>query len=70
MTDTLKPRDGKEVEDAIRWALGNDKALEIAGQGSKRLIGRPAQSDLTRDLSGLSGVTLYEPAARAADAAE
>ena len=61
MTDTLKPRDAKEVEDAVRWALGNDKALELVGQGSKRAIGRPSQTDLTLDLSGLSGVTLYEP---------
>jgi glycolate oxidase FAD binding subunit len=62
MTDVLKPRDAKEVEDAVRWALGNDKALEVVGQGSKRAIGRPSQTDLTLDLSGLSGVTLYEPA--------
>src|SRR5450759_3826632 len=62
MTDRLKPRDAKEVEDAVRWALGHDKALELAGQGSKRAIGRPSQTDLTLDLSGLSGVTLYEPA--------
>lgn len=61
MTDVLKPRDAKEVEDAVGWALGNDKALEVAGQGSKRAIGRPSQTDLTLDLSGLSGVTLYEP---------
>ena len=62
MADTLKPRDGKEVEDAVRWALGNDKALELAGQGTKRAIGRPSQTDLTLDLSALTGVTLYEPA--------
>ncbi len=62
MTDTLKPRDAKEVEDAIRWALDHDKALEVVGQGSKRAIGRPSQTDLTLDLSGLSAVTLYEPA--------
>ncbi len=62
MADTLKPRDAKEVEDAVRWALGNDKALELAGQGTKRAIGRPSQTDLTLDLSGLTGVTLYEPA--------
>src|ERR1019366_5733009 len=61
MTDVLKPRDAKEVEDAVRWAVGNGKALEVAGQGSKRLIGRPSQTDLTLDLSGLTGVTLYEP---------
>jgi glycolate oxidase FAD binding subunit len=62
MADTLKPRDAKEVEDAVRWALGNDKALELAGQRTKRAIGRPSQTDLTLDLSGLTGVTLYEPA--------
>ena len=31
------------------------------GQGSKRAIGRPSQTDFTLDLSGLTGVTLYEP---------
>jgi glycolate oxidase FAD binding subunit len=61
MTDTLKPRDGKDVEDAVRWALAESKSLEIVGHGSKRSIGRPAQTDATLDLSGLSGVTLYEP---------
>jgi len=35
--------------------------LEVAGQGTKRSLGRPSQTDLTLDLSGLSGVTLYEP---------
>jgi glycolate oxidase FAD binding subunit len=62
MPDTLKPRDGKEVEEAVRWALGNEKPIEIAGQGTKRDIGRPSQTDLTLDLSDLTGVTLYEPA--------
>src|SRR6476469_3525727 len=62
MADTLKPRDGKEVEDVVRWALDNDKPLELAGRGTKYGIGRPSQTDITLDLSGLSGVTLYEPA--------
>jgi glycolate oxidase FAD binding subunit len=62
VTDVLKPRDGKEVEDTVRWALSNEKALEVRGQGSKRALGRPSQTDITLDLSGLSGVTLYEPA--------
>jgi glycolate oxidase FAD binding subunit len=61
MTDTLKPRDEKEVEDAICWAVSAGKSLEIIGHGSKRGLGRPAQVDATLDLSGLSGVTLYEP---------
>src|ERR1043165_5220587 len=61
MVDILKPRDANGVEEAVRWALADDKALEIAGQGSKRALGRPSQTDLTLDLSGLTGVTLYEP---------
>ncbi len=61
MTDILKPRDAKDVEAAVQWALAEGKALEVVGQGSKRAIGRPAQTDLTLDLSGLIGVTLYEP---------
>ena len=61
MSDTLKPRDAKDVEEAVRWAVDNDKALEVAGSGSKRAIGRPSQTDMTLDLSGFSGVTLYEP---------
>jgi len=59
--ENLKPRDAAEVEQAIRWALGEGKTLELVGHGSKRPIGRAAQWDATLDLSGLSGVTLYEP---------
>jgi glycolate oxidase FAD binding subunit len=61
MADTLRARDAKDVEAAVQWLLAEGKAAEIVGHGSKRAIGRPAQTDLTLDLSGLSGVTLYEP---------
>jgi len=61
MLQPLKPRDGAEVEEAIRWALAGGKALEVVGGGTKRAIGRAAQWDASLDLSALSGVTLYEP---------
>jgi len=61
MPDTLRPRDAKDVEAAVQSALAEGKTVEIVGHGSKRAIGRPAQTDLTLDLSALSGVTLYEP---------
>jgi glycolate oxidase FAD binding subunit len=61
MTDALKARDRKDVEEAVRWALAEGKALEVVGRGSKRALGRPSQTDLTLDLAGLTGVTLYEP---------
>jgi len=59
--NTLRPRDAKDVAAAVEWAAGEGKTLEIVGRGSKRGIGRAAQWDLTLDLSGLTGVTLYEP---------
>src|SRR5262252_3483735 len=61
MADTVQPRDAKDVEAAVQWALAESKTVEIVGHGSKRAIGRPAQTDLTLDLSALSGITLYEP---------
>ncbi len=61
MTDVLKPRDAQDVAAAIQWALGQSKTLDVVGAGSKRELGRPTQTDATLDLSGLTGVTLYEP---------
>ena len=61
MSEPLRPRDPKQVEEAISWALAQGKTLELIGRGSKRAIGRTAQWDATLDLSALTGVTLYEP---------
>jgi glycolate oxidase FAD binding subunit len=61
LPDPIKPRDIKDVEATVQWALADAKTLEIVGQGSKRSLGRPAQTDATLDLSQLAGVTLYEP---------
>src|SRR3974377_1781931 len=61
MSEPLRPRDSKQVEDAISWALAQGKALELIGHGSKGPIGRAAQWNAPLDLSGLTGVTLYEP---------
>ncbi|HXX52749.1 MAG TPA: FAD-binding protein [Xanthobacteraceae bacterium] len=61
MSELLRPRQAKQVEEAVCWALGQGKTLEILGCGTKRAIGRAAQWDATLDMSGLSGVTLYEP---------
>ena len=57
----MRPTDEAGVVEAVRWAVANDAPLEVLGQGSKRGLGRPVQARLTLDLSGLAGVTLYEP---------
>ena len=51
----LKPRDAKDVEAAVQWAVAEGKALDLVGQGSKRALGRPAQTDLTLDLPAQNG---------------
>lgn len=61
MTDILKPRDDNEVVEAVAWAVAGGKTLELVGGGSKRAIGRAAQTDATLDVSSLSGLVLYEP---------
>jgi glycolate oxidase FAD binding subunit len=61
MSEPLRVCEPKQVEEAIAWALAHGKALELLGRGTKRVIGRAAQWDATLDLSGLVGITLYEP---------
>ncbi|MBN9064915.1 MAG: FAD-binding protein [Rhizobiales bacterium] len=58
---TFTPSASEEVLSAVQWALSEEEPLEIVGHGSKRGIGRPVQAAHTLYLSGLSGVTLYEP---------
>ena len=61
ISDNFKPRDRKDIEAVVQWAVAEGKSLEVVGHGSKRLIGRPAQYDAAIDLSGMTGVILYEP---------
>ena len=58
---TLTPRDAKDVETAVRDAIGAGQPLEIVGHGTKRAIGHRSQTNALLDMSGLSGVTAYEP---------
>ena len=59
--DTLKIRDAKDVEDAVRAAIASEQPLEIIGHGSKRLIGQPMATNALLDLSELNAVVAYEP---------
>jgi glycolate oxidase FAD binding subunit len=62
MPTTLKPQTPAQVADAVRWALSAGEPHELLGAGTKRGLGRPVQATHTLDLSGLYGITLYEPA--------
>ena len=59
--DTLKVRDAKDVEQAVRAALASEQPLELIGHGSKRQIGQPMATNALLDLSALNAVTSYEP---------
>jgi glycolate oxidase FAD binding subunit len=59
--DTLRVRDAKDVEQAVRAAIASEQPLEIIGHGSKRLIGQPMATNALLDLSALNAVTSYEP---------
>ncbi|MDQ8726772.1 FAD-binding protein [Bradyrhizobium sp. LHD-71] len=57
----MKARDAKDVETAVRDAIGAGQPLEIVGHGTKRAIGHRAATNALLDISGLDSVTSYEP---------
>ena len=62
MTEVLTPADADQAREAVEWAAAEEVPLEIVGGGTKRGLGRPVQAAHLLDVSGLAGVTLYEPA--------
>jgi len=61
MAETLKPADAQGAQEAIAWAVAGKTPLEIMGAGTKRGLGHVVAAGHRLDLSGLSGVTAYEP---------
>ena len=60
MSDTLLSSSVDDVLAAVQEAFAQQQPLEIVGRGTKRGWGGPVRSNRILDLSGLSGVTLYE----------
>jgi glycolate oxidase FAD binding subunit len=61
MSGTIKPRDAKELRQAVEWALNEGATLDVRGQGSKLGLGKPMGCGQVLDLSGLSGIVDYAP---------
>ena len=61
MGSTFSVENRDQVVEAVAWAAAEQQPLEVIGRGSKRSLGRPVQAAHGLDLSGLSGITLYEP---------
>ena len=62
MAQIFKPATSAEVLDVVAGAVAEEAALEVVGGGSKRALGRPVEAAHCLDLSGLTGIDLYEPA--------
>lgn len=63
MTDfsTLKPETPEQLLEAVSWAVSEEKPLNLRGLNSKDAIGHSERAATNLDLSGISGITLYEP---------
>ena len=61
MAEIFKPADAGEVQRVVAWAAAERQALSLRGHNSKAGIGSLTSATHTLDLSGLSGIGLYEP---------
>jgi glycolate oxidase FAD binding subunit len=58
---TYRPTSPDELTALVAGAVGEEQKLEVLGNGSKRGLGRPVEAAHRLELSGLSGVAMYEP---------
>ncbi|GAB5508889.1 MAG: glycolate oxidase subunit GlcE [Hyphomicrobiales bacterium] len=58
----MNPTSEQAVVDLVADAVKAGRPLTIEGGGTRSAVTRPIQSDATLNLSGLTGITLYEPA--------
>jgi len=61
-TVVFRPGYEAELGDTIAGAAAAGTRVEILGGGTRRDIGRPVKADVVVSLSGLSGITGYNPA--------
>ncbi len=63
MTDPTihRPADASQLREIVAWAVAEEQPLEIVGNGTKRIVGRPVESEHLVSVAGLAGITLYEP---------
>jgi len=62
MSDTFKAETPEQILDVIQWAVDAEKSLDVRALATKRDYGRPPGADINvLDISGISGIDLYEP---------
>ncbi len=61
MSTSWQPYNADQLLDAVKLAIAEGQSLNIKGQGSKQGFGRPIIATQILDISGLKGITAYEP---------
>lgn len=61
MAQFYRPRDENELALAVQKLAETRTAVEVAGAGSKRRVGRHCDQRYVIETAGLRGITLYEP---------
>ena len=56
------PASEQEAAAIVAQAAGRSEPLRLVGGGTKATFGRPPQDEATLSATGLTGITLYEPA--------
>jgi len=59
--DILKPTTTEHVLDAVKWAVSSTTPLNVQGLNSKAAMGQATNIGHSLDLSGLTGIDLYDP---------
>lgn len=61
MPSTLKPANATQVAEIVLWAMSEETSLAVQGFGSKTALGRQVEAEHVLELSGLTGISAYEP---------
>ena len=61
MSTSLRPTDANTLRDMIGMLVARKAPTEIVGAGTKRAIGKPANTEYQLDVSAIAGIREYEP---------
>ena len=50
-----RPADAAQLREIVAWAVAEEQPLEIAGNGTKRILGRPVEAEHLVSLASLRG---------------
>lgn len=61
MSQTVRPENEQQLIDVLEWAANERAAMSVVGLSTKAALGHSVGAQSTIELSGLWGITQYEP---------